>query len=187
MHEEILLELKGGSYPAFKTIYQQWKARVFYYFLSKTNEEDSAKELTQLTFIKLWEYRSSVDVSISAERQIFQKAKYIYIDYLRKLAHQRELYSDREEQQFSQEYYTPHRAYEEGQTLQLAIESLPKSRQQIFKLKYIQGYSYKEISEIMSISPKTVDNQLLKAVKHLRKILEAKVVTPVVVIISLFL
>lgn len=185
MHAEILLELKGGSYPAFKTIYQQWKGKVFYYFLSKTNEEDNAKELTQLTFIKLWEYRSSVDAAITVEQQIFQKAKYIYIDHLRKQAHQRELYSAREEQ--STEYYTPHRSYEEGQTIQLAIDSLPKSRQQIFKLKYIQGYSYKEISEIMDISPKTVDNQLLKAVKHLRKILEAKVIAPVVALISFFM
>ncbi len=168
MDIETLRNLQEGCYADFKAIYEKWKGKVFFYFLSKTKDEEVAKELTQLTFIKLWEYRSSVDTRLGTEQQIFQKARLIFIDHLRKLARER-----KEQAQdicaIQQEYYTPHKAYEESQTIQLAIESLPKSRKQIFKLKYIQGYSYKEIAELLAISPKTVDNQLLKAIKQLRQ------------------
>ncbi|MCU7693858.1 RNA polymerase sigma factor [Haoranjiania flava] len=174
MDVETLHNLKEGSCTAFKTIYQKWKSKVYFYFLSKTKDEEAAKELTQLTFIKLWEYRSSVDIRLSTEQQLFQKARLIFIDHLRKQARERNLYKTDIATIQHHQCYSPHNSYEESDALQLAIESLPKSRQQIFRLKYIQGYSYKEISDHLSISPKTIDNQLLKALKQLRKKLRFK-------------
>ena len=89
MDIETLRNLQEGCYADFKAIYEKWKGKVFFYFLSKTKDEEVAKELTQLTFIKLWEYRSSVDTRLGTEQQIFQKARLIFIDHLRKLARER--------------------------------------------------------------------------------------------------
>ena len=50
-----------------------------------------------------------------------------------------------------------------------AIQTLPKKHQVILSLRDIQGFSYKEITQILKISPGTVDSRLHRARKMLRK------------------
>jgi len=45
---------------------------------------------------------------------------------------------------------------------------LPMKRREIFKLKYFEDLNNKEIGEILNVSPKTVQNQLLTASKWLK-------------------
>jgi RNA polymerase sigma factor (sigma-70 family) len=47
------------------------------------------------------------------------------------------------------------------------LRQLPEKRQVIFKMNRIDGFSYKEIAEILSISIHTVQNQMIAAVKFI--------------------
>ena len=49
-----------------------------------------------------------------------------------------------------------------------AIEGLPDRAKLILKLQRFEGMSYKEIAEALELSPKTVENQLARALKLLR-------------------
>jgi RNA polymerase sigma-70 factor (ECF subfamily) len=51
---------------------------------------------------------------------------------------------------------------------EIFLESLPPKRQEIFRLRYQEDLSTKEISEQLSISRKTVQNQLGKAIETLK-------------------
>ncbi|WP_282073894.1 RNA polymerase sigma factor [Polaribacter atrinae] len=51
----------------------------------------------------------------------------------------------------------------------LADELLPEKCLKIFKLRFKESLSYKEISKVLNISTSTVDNQINKALKILRK------------------
>ena len=50
-----------------------------------------------------------------------------------------------------------------------AIEQLPTRCRQVFVLSRHEGKRYKEIAELMGISVKTVENQMLKALRVLRQ------------------
>ncbi|MCF3111304.1 sigma-70 family RNA polymerase sigma factor [Niabella sp. CC-SYL272] len=52
--------------------------------------------------------------------------------------------------------------------VQLWMESLPEKRREIFRLRFYEGASTKQISEYLNISQKTVQNQLLLAFRDLR-------------------
>lgn len=52
-----------------------------------------------------------------------------------------------------------------------AIDQLPPKCRTIFVLKRKEGYTNKEIAEELDISVKTVENQMTKAFKFLRKVL----------------
>ena len=54
-----------------------------------------------------------------------------------------------------------------------AISGLPERRRQVYVLSRHHGLTYKEIAEVMDISPNTVDNQMVEALKSLREYLEA--------------
>jgi len=54
------------------------------------------------------------------------------------------------------------------------IDSLPARRKVIFVMSRIDGLSYAEIADLLDISIRTVEDQMLKAVKSLRSSLHNK-------------
>lgn len=171
MELQNLQKLKDGNHRVFSDLYECFYQKVFGYFMLKSRMEDVAQELTQQTFIKLWQYRSSIDLGLPIDQQLFQKARQVFIDWLRKEAIYRKHIAET-----PVEGVFEHRsdvAIEPvvglKQSLSVAINSLPEKRKEAFELKHIYGLSYKEIAAIMDISVKTVDNHLLKATAQLRK------------------
>ena len=162
--------IKNGNQAAFSTFYLLWESRIYSYFLQKTNSYVDAQELTQNTFIKLWEYRSSLSTEHSLETQLFRKAKLVFIDWLRREATQRKrkeaelAYSDT-----SVKIILPITLPEK---IENAINHLPPMRQKVIRLSHLQGYDYKEIANKLNISEKTVDNHIHKELKQLRRLLQ---------------
>jgi RNA polymerase sigma-70 factor (ECF subfamily) len=52
-----------------------------------------------------------------------------------------------------------------------AIETLPQQCKIIFSLVKEEGLKYKEVAQILDISPRTVETQLVRAMQKLDKIL----------------
>jgi RNA polymerase sigma-70 factor (ECF subfamily) len=49
-----------------------------------------------------------------------------------------------------------------------AIEELPPRGKQAFKLHRYDGLTYKEIAQVMDVSVKTVESQMMRTLKKLR-------------------
>ena len=172
MEIEKLQRLKNGNHQVFREMYEENYRKVFQYFILKAKNESVAQDLTQQTFIKLWVYRGSVDVNLTIDQQLFRKAKQVFIDWLRTQAVYRKRFEKNinfAENKEEALFVNPAPENELKFTLKVAIESLPEKRKRVFELKHIEGLSYKEIAEMLGISVKTVDNQLMKATAHLRK------------------
>lgn len=163
--------LKEGNHQAFTDVYDKWKRKVYHYCLKRTQDTEAAKDLTQQSFIKLWKYRRQLDESISLERQLFQKVRQVYLDWLKKEAQRRKHFTDSPDTKENVSVYQMNP--ELRSTLSAALNQLPEKRKKIFELKHIHGYTYKEIAQALGISIKTVDNQLLKAIHELRKSLSS--------------
>ncbi|MGF7229761.1 RNA polymerase sigma factor [Arachidicoccus sp.] len=153
----------------FQDFFSLWNERLYFYFLKKTKDGENARELTQLTFIKFWEYRSSLSDEYSLETQLFRKAKFVFIDWLRKEAILRKRKEAEAEFYNTSPEDTIH--YFEAEKLHNALEQLPPMRRRVIELSHLRGYAYKEIAEKLNISVKTVDNHIYQALKQLRKIM----------------
>ena len=178
MNRVLLEKIMNGDQKAFSAFYLLWEARIYAYFLNRTGDYLQSQELTQNTFIKIWEYRSSLSTQYNLETQLFRKAKLIYIDWLRLQATMRK-------RKLAEESYAADKLLSEGkdfsqvpvnsatlpEKLEKAIGHLPPMRQKVLRLSHIQGYAYKEIARELNISEKTVDNHIHKALKQLRQIL----------------
>ncbi|MFT3904652.1 MAG: sigma-70 family RNA polymerase sigma factor [Niabella sp.] len=155
------------SEKLFEELFYKYYDRVYAGLLSKNCSPTVAEELTQLTFIKIWEYRASFAFEISPEAQIFKKARHVFIDWLRKEAHQRKLIE--EMRHISLKIQQPQ--LELTDTLKNALEQLPPQQKEVFRLSYIEGFSHKEIAESLGISIRTVDRHIYKSLINLRKTL----------------
>ena len=49
------------------------------------------------------------------------------------------------------------------------VDSLPEQCRKIFKLIKEEGFKYKEVAEILNISPRTVETQLYRAMRRLNE------------------
>ncbi len=170
MPREDILRLKEGDHKVFEGIYENWSPRVYYYFLKKTGNNESSKELTQQVFIKLWHYRTLLSQEFTLDQQLFQKARLIYIDWLRLQATQRKHFASDHQGEPDAAMDTIASDLEIKLHIEYSINQLPPKRRKVFELKHIHGYSYKEIAEHLGITVKTVDNHLLKATSQLKKV-----------------
>ena len=140
------------------------------YHYSKTGDKSFSEECCQLCFIKLWEFRHTLKQEIPFDRQLFQIAKTTLIDQIRKSVRERLRLQELRKNTVQTEAIPQ---YETDITSRIthALENLPPIRKKVFVLNRIQGLSYKEIGQELSISDRTVEKHISLALKQLRKIL----------------
>lgn len=171
--DPLLMKIKAGDNCAFNEVFYLFSGKLYSFLFNKTKSEYLSNEITQLTFIKLWRYRESLNVDLKLSTQIFQIAKTLMIDELRKEGRNKEHLEQFKvsENIFKMNIISGYEVMEEKDThkiIQHAIEKLPPVRQKVFKLSREEDLSYKEISQEMSISVKTVDKHIQLALRFIR-------------------
>ncbi len=136
------------------------------------NNKDLSEDLVQDVFFKLWEKRNQIVINTSLKaylnRMVFNES----ISFLRKNKDLLE-FSDEIEQKEINEVSAGSLEQKELQViLNSAINTLSPRCKTIFLLSRIEELTYKQIAEQLEISVKTVENQMGKALKTLRKILK---------------
>ncbi|MEL7120616.1 MAG: sigma-70 family RNA polymerase sigma factor [Bacteroidota bacterium] len=164
----LLKKIHSGDRKSFEGLYKAFHKRVYFFSLKSTQNEIEAEDLTQTIFIKIWENRSKLSLSIPLETQVFKIARTTTIDFYRaKTAQQKLLHKYKE--------LNGHSVSDETESikpkldsLNRAIEELPKKRKEIFKLSRYHGLTHEEIAQELSISKNTVHVQISKALQTLR-------------------
>ncbi len=166
---ETLKALKESDHALFSKIHQLYHHRVYTFVKKRSQSLFLAQEVTQLTFIRLWEIRQKLSEVYGIDIQLFKIAKSILIDEIRK-ANTQNLHIKKSTDAYL-DFYEEEDRHHNKDTLQhiyLAFENLPPVRKKVFKLSRVKGYSYKEIASELSISTKTVENHISKAIKQIR-------------------
>ncbi|RFM36808.1 RNA polymerase sigma-70 factor [Chitinophaga silvisoli] len=164
--------LKEGDPSVFSDIFHEFHKKVYFYVLSKTHSPYIAEETTQITFIKLWNYREQLDESELVDKLIFRIAKATFIDLLRK-----EAVKERFLQQESPAKTDDPNTLETIASKELlsrvrqVVEEMPPMRRKVFELSRYEFKTYKEIAAQLSLSVKTVENHMSLALSYLRELL----------------
>lgn len=158
--------IRQGNHKSFEIVFKLWHKKVYGYFLGKTASDDLAEELTQMAFIKLWRFKHTLSDDFTLDVQLFKIARTTLLDHFKKLATEErniKLYTveikDKVEEQSLH--------FDTKKQLEEVLNCLPPTRKQVFVLNRLQGYSYKEIAEQLSISPRTVEKHISLAIKQL--------------------
>jgi len=161
-------EIIEGNRLVYSKVFEEYHHKLYQYIYRYTQSTYLAEETVQLTFVKLWEKREGLSEEYDISTQLFRIAKSTLIDLLRKE-------KVRETQELSDTYIAGPQEHEkfiykeELQHALSAIEQLPAQSRQVFKLSRLGDLSHKEISTHLSISPKTIEGHITRALKYLRK------------------
>lgn len=172
---ELVERAQAGSQDAFSALVEKYRAKMFNLAYSLTRNREAADDLAQEVFIKAYLALPKFKYQSAFGTWLYRIAVNASKDFLRKEGRLRKV---------SLEDSPPGTLMQEDDTVQIdeaketekqkqlvrqALKSLPEKYQVILTLRDIQGFPYGEISQVLDISPGTVDSRLHRARKMLRK------------------
>lgn len=164
----LLTDIRSGCEKAFLLVYRQFHEKLYFYFLQKSRSEEVSEELVQLTYIKLWQYRQNLNIELPISQQVFRIAKTTLIDVLRKRAANRLISIDNVSQLDVVDEETTLNNEQQVALVQESLCHLPPMQRKIVAFR-LEGMTNKEIAGQMAISKKTVENQVNRAIRQIRK------------------
>ncbi len=168
---ELLLAIKSGDHNAFKKFFENHHAFLYHFLLKKGISEQQAEDLVQQAFVMIWEKREDIDPSKSLRAFLFRIAYTRMLNVLRDYSKFDEN-AETNEKEGSDEADSLIQNRELADAIENAIQSMPQKRQTVFRLCFIQEFTYKDAAEVLDVSVKTVENHMGLALKELRGKLE---------------
>jgi RNA polymerase sigma-70 factor (ECF subfamily) len=161
-------QIQSGNIKSFEQVYQLYHTRLYYYVLKHTRSAYLSEEAVQLTFIKMWENRRQLSPHFDLSVQLFRIARSITIDLLRKEQVSGRYVTVTSDESLALSVETDIIHKDELSRVEALIEELSPVRKTVFKLSRFEELSHKEIAEQLSISPKTVENHIGRAILQLK-------------------
>lgn len=169
--KQLLIQLREGNQDAFEKFFWLHNTHVYNFIFSLLHDKYLAEDLTQNVFLKLWEKHEFIDINKSIDSYLFTIARNLVYKET-----EMQLRQERLDENLEKEIVDTSMKVEEKIDLELfqahfreVIEELPPMRREIFWLSRNDLLSYREIATRLSISEKTVENQISRAIKYLRK------------------
>lgn len=157
-------------------LFQLYYGKLIVVALRYAPDKDTAEEMLQTSFIKIFEKLASFDSKGSFDGWARRIVANTAIDYIRK-SKKNPILSD-EDTDFVLEHENPLIEAEEIENLTLkgelaldAIKQLSPSYKTVFNMYVLENFSHKEIADKLGISEGTSKSNLAKAKMNLRKIL----------------
>lgn len=165
---ELVLLLQQGAEEAFDEIYRRYWKSLFNEAHKRLKENAFAEEVVQDVFVDLWVNRSSRNIGqlypylLSAVRyQVFMLyKKHRKMPCFEEPLEHMSFSCDKADGQFFLKELV------EG--IQAWLRQQPEKRREIFRLRYLEQLSTREIAEQLDITQKTVQNQLINGQESLR-------------------
>lgn len=166
--------IRESDRQAFDSLFRSLYPQLVKFAASYTKEKSSASDIVQDSFVALWKNRQTIDPGQSLKAYLYRIVRNRSLNYLRnrsseiaqseiiieeKLRPQEEVDSRKELDELSQKF---------GEW----IEQLPERQQEAFELSRFEGLSHTEIATVMEVSPKTVNNHIVAALRQLRSLYE---------------
>lgn len=165
---EILQEIRAGNQAVFEQVFHTHYAALCRFSMQYLSDPEEAREVVQELFLVLWEKRQQVEISSSLKSYLYQSTRNKCLNHLKHLK-VRDNYADHAKAHYPRATEANPAEYAGLEArISQAVESLPTRCREIFELSRYEGLKYREIADMLQLSPKTVEVQMVKALKTLR-------------------
>ena len=160
-----------SDHKSFEEFFFIFNTRLIKFCELYVYKREVAEEIVADVFVNFWDQREKLKEVQNPETYIFISVKNRALNYIRKNA-AIQLVSFEDNPHDFVAHSNPEAEIEKKELffkLDQAIETLPQQCKIIFQLVREDGMKYKEVSDILNISHKTVQTQILRAMKKLSK------------------
>ena len=161
--------IKAGDLSAFEKLFNTHYPVLCVYAKKIVGDIDEARDIVQGVFVKVYERRDTLEINTSIKAYLYRSVYHACLNHLKHI----KTHNHHHE---SLKYYLPlsedHDAMikaELEERIWEIIQNLPEQCRRIFEMNRFEGKKNREIAEILGISVRTVETQISKALKVLRK------------------
>lgn len=174
VNPQIVRGIRLGNQADFKVLYELFSRKIFSVSVRFGLSHEEASEVVQDVFVKVWQYRHTLDENLSVNAYLFTITKNLLITRQKKQAYEIAYKKYLEKQDISSLLDTENVVvYSELEALtQSIIRKLPAQQREIFLLSKTKNLSHKEIADKLNVSLRTVENQVYRATKKIKDTLK---------------
>jgi len=177
--QELVKRSLKGDEGAFNELIDRYKRGIYTVIVRMVRDNETANDLSQETFIKLYRSLSSYNPDYKFSSWLFKIANNLTIDHLRK--NRQKIYSldapiEADEDEITVQIASPGEnaldrveSLELGEKIKEAIMELPVEYRRVIVLRHIEDMSYEEIVEVTDLPLGTVKTLLFRGRRILRK------------------
>ncbi|MDD2425260.1 MAG: RNA polymerase sigma-70 factor [Bacteroidales bacterium] len=170
-----LIRIREGSIEAFEELFRSFYSPLLFFSMSITRREDVSEEIVQEIFYQIWKNRERLTVITSLKSYLYGAVKNRSLQY-----NQRERAreggkpesitgipaSGNSDPQNQMEFA------ELEEIVERTLAKMPERRARIFLMHREGNIKYQDIAKALSLSVKSVEAEITKALKMLRKEIE---------------
>lgn len=168
---DLILRLKAGDEHAFKTVFDTWFKKLYYFSFRYLKNREYAEEIVQETMLQLWVTREKLDPRYPISPYLYTIARRLSLNSLRQIATSKSA-SERHYANLKDAVNTTEEALALAELRKITEEALllmPKQQQQVYRMSRNEGLSLDEIASVLGIAKNTVKKHLSEALKVIRK------------------
>jgi RNA polymerase sigma-70 factor (ECF subfamily) len=169
--KNIIKKISRGDLSAFEKLFKDYYEELCYFANRYLNDMDQSEEVVQDTFFIIWQNRRKIDIKQSVKSYLYTSVKNKSLKKIRSKSYE-DKYKEHLVKQGSETASTPLEelnAKELNLLINRTLNSLPERTRKVFKMSREEGLKYQEIAKKLSISVKTVEADMGKALKLFRK------------------
>jgi len=131
--------------------------KIFQFIIKNLRDEEASRDVVQEAFTRMWERVDTIS-SEKSKSYLFTSAYHIMIDYLRRDSRHTSY------EEVSREQASPYSQYSDlKEILDAAVQKLPEVQRSALLLRDYEGYSYKEIGEMLNLGESQVKVYIFRA------------------------
>lgn len=191
--QQLLAAIVNKDQSAFNELYNRYWRLFYSWTFSRVNHREMSQDITQIFWAGVWDKPEIIKTNGngSAKSFLIHCLSYRILDYLKSTEAQLLGVEDKELEKISESSVYTHileelELKELHETIDRILDNLPKVARKVYILRERENLSVQEIAEHLSISPKTVRNNLSQAFGVIRKELGNSAVLWLYVLYRLF-
>jgi len=167
--EALMSAVKNGKLDVASDLYDRYSKRLYNYFVKISMDRTVSNDLMQNTFFRMIKYRHTYRDGNPFKAWMFQIARNVFADHLRKNKMRVSDFADVEQMGDSlAEKNEGEIQSEKEDLLHKSMNKLSAEAREILVLSRYQNMKYEEISSLMDISVPAVKVKVHRAIKKLR-------------------
>ena len=162
--------LRASDPDALEALFRALHAELVRFAEGLLKDGAAARDITQDAFIRIWDGRERLDPSQSLKAFAYRTVRNLCLNRIRDRKNRASLLEEHYEPPGG-DVVLPDRLADGSalaERLQLWIEELPDRQREALTLSRFHGMSHEEVAEAMDVSPRTVNNHLVKALRSIR-------------------
>ncbi|MCK9628638.1 MAG: RNA polymerase sigma-70 factor [Bacteroidales bacterium] len=170
----IIKRIKEGDIATFEALFKSVYTPLLLYSAGITGRRDVSEEIVQDLFYYIWKERDGLQIMHSIKGYLYKSVRNRSLQYLEheKVTERFILRNEtgRYDSQPTGQDVLEFRELEE--ILKKSMTKMPERRVEIFRMHRFENKKYTEIAEALSLSVKTIEAEITKALKTIRKEIE---------------